>query len=302
MKESGIINGIINIYKEAGYTSFDVVAKLRGILKQRKIGHTGTLDPEAVGVLPVVLGNATKLVELLTDKKKEYVAELTLGITTDTQDIWGEVLSNNAVKCSEKQIEEIVKTFIGDIEQIPPMYSAIKVDGKKLYELARAGVTVEREKRPVTIYAIEILSIELPKVKLRVECSKGTYIRTLCHDIGESLGCGGTMSFLKRTVSGQFTLGNALTLNEVEECVKAGNILDVIIPTDVVFEDYAKATLKGELLRRAKNGNVLYVNELLSEISIEGKREKLRLYDEDNNFFALFYLKESEYRAEKMFL
>ncbi len=278
-----------------------MVARLRGILHQRKIGHTGTLDPEATGVLPVVVGNATKLVELLTDKQKEYVAELTLGLTSDTEDIWGEILSENEVRCSEKEVEAAVKSFMGDILQIPPMYSAIKVEGKKLYELARAGITVERKARPVTIYEIEIIKMDLPKLEIRVLCSKGTYIRTLCRDIGEKLGCGALMSSLKRTMSGQFTLENALTLNEVEECVKAGKLSDVIIPTDTVFKEYAGAMLTGELLRRAKNGNSLEANEIKNMIS-EGDKKRLRLYDENNNFFALFYLKDKEYRVDKMFL
>lgn len=278
-----------------------MVARLRGILHQRKIGHTGTLDPEATGVLPVVVGNATKLVELLTDKQKEYVAELTLGLTSDTEDIWGEILSENEVRCSEKEVEEAVKSFMGDILQIPPMYSAIKVEGKKLYELARAGITVERKARPVTIYEIEIIKMDLPKLEIRVLCSKGTYIRTLCRDIGEKLGCGALMSSLKRTMSGQFTLENALTLNEVEECVKAGKLSDVIIPTDTVFKEYAGAMLTGELLRRAKNGNSLEANEIKNMIS-EGDKKRLRLYDENNNFFALFSLKDKEYRVDKMFL
>lgn len=182
-----MINGIINVYKEKGYTSFDVVAKLRGILKTKKIGHTGTLDPDAEGVLPVCLGKATKVCDLLTDKNKEYVAVMLLGKVTDTQDTTGTVLEEHLVEVTEEQVKEAVLSFTGEYMQVPPMYSALKVNGKKLCDLARAGVTVERQARPVQLYSIEIIKMELPRVCMRVRCSKGTYIRTLCQDIGEKL-------------------------------------------------------------------------------------------------------------------
>lgn len=189
-----MIHGIINVYKEKGFTSHDVVAKLRGIVGQKKIGHTGTLDPDATGVLPVCLGKATKLCDLLTDKNKTYEAVLLLGKTTDTQDITGEVLEEKSTEAlTEEKVREAIEGFIGDYEQIPPMYSALKVNGKKLYELAREGKVIERKARPVKILDIQILEIDLPKVRMEVSCSKGTYIRTLCHDIGEKLGCGGCM-------------------------------------------------------------------------------------------------------------
>ena len=188
-----MINGIVNVYKEKGYTSFDVVAKLRGILKTRKIGHTGTLDPDAEGVLPVCLGKATKVCDLLTDKNKEYEAVMLLGKVTDTQDITGTVLREAPVAVTEDEVREAVMGFVGDYMQIPPMYSALKVNGKKLCDLARQGVTVERAPRLVQILSTEILSVDLPRVHMRVECSKGTYIRTLCQDIGEKLGCGACM-------------------------------------------------------------------------------------------------------------
>ncbi len=181
-----MIHGIINVYKEKGFTSHDVVAKLRGIVGQKKIGHTGTLDPDATGVLPVCLGKATKLCDLLTDKNKTYEAVLLLGKTTDTQDITGEVLEEKSTEAlTEEKVREAIEGFIGDYEQIPPMYSALKVNGKKLYELAREGKVIERKARPVKILDIQILEIDLPKVRMEVSCSKGTYIRTLCHDIGE---------------------------------------------------------------------------------------------------------------------
>ena len=179
------MNGIINVYKEKGYTSHDVVAKLRGILRQKKIGHTGTLDPQAEGVLPVCLGNATRLCDLLTDKTKEYEAVLRLGVTTDTQDMTGQILTESPVEISEDDIIKIMSTFIGKIMQVPPMYSALKVDGRKLVDLAREGIEVERKAREIEIYELEISEVNLPLVRFRVNCSKGTYIRTLCQDIGE---------------------------------------------------------------------------------------------------------------------
>ena len=183
-------NGVINVYKEPGYTSFDVVAKLRGILKQKKIGHTGTLDPAATGVLPVCLGNATKLCDMLTDKDKEYVAELLLGVETDTQDTTGEVLSRREVNMSEEQVRLAAESFVGAYNQVPPMYSALKVNGKKLYELAREGKEIERKSRTIEVYDIRIRQFLPPdRVEIDVDCSKGTYIRTLCSDIGKALGC-----------------------------------------------------------------------------------------------------------------
>src|SRR5699024_3849825 len=191
-----MINGILNIYKEKGYTSHDVVARLRGIVGQKKIGHTGTLDPEAEGVLPVCLGRATKVCDMLTDKDKTYETVLLLGTSTDTQDITGRVLSSRSLDdpelpegtVTEEKTESCIRGFIGEYDQIPPMYSALKVGGKKLYELAREGKTIERKSRKVMIYDIRIKDIDLPRVRMEVKCSKGTYIRTLCHDIGEKLG------------------------------------------------------------------------------------------------------------------
>ena len=193
-------NGLINIYKEPGFTSNDVVAKLRGILKQKKIGHTGTLDPDAVGVLVVCLGTGTKLVEMLTDHDKEYIAECRLGVRTDTQDMSGKILEESEVNVSRQELREAVSAFVGDYDQIPPMFSAIKQNGKKLYELAREGIEVERKPRRIHIDAITILDdkkLESDHVfTMEIKCSKGTYIRTLCNDIGERLGCGAAMQSL----------------------------------------------------------------------------------------------------------
>ena len=195
-----MIDGIINVYKEKGYTSFDVVAKLRGILKQKKIGHTGTLDPMAEGVLIVCLGKATKLVDILITSSKEYKASMQLGIKTDTEDVTGEILKESDLwkSLSNDEIIEAVNSFVGKYSQLPPMYSAIKKDGKKLYEYARAGIEVERQKREVEIIFIDNISIELPYVNFDVKCSKGTYIRSLCRDIGDKLGCGASLSGLIR--------------------------------------------------------------------------------------------------------
>ncbi|MCH5334091.1 MAG: tRNA pseudouridine(55) synthase TruB, partial [Agathobacter sp.] len=199
-------NGIVNVYKEKGFTSFDVVAKMRGIFHQKKVGHTGTLDPDAEGVLPVCLGSATKVCDVLTDKDKEYEAVLLLGLETDTQDVTGTVLSEREVSVTEEEVRSVVSSFVGDIMQVPPMFSALKVNGQKLCDLARKGVEVERKARPVTVHEIEILDMQLPRVHMRVHCGKGTYIRTLCRDIGERLGCGGCMEQLVRTRVSDFAL------------------------------------------------------------------------------------------------
>jgi len=211
-----MLNGILNIYKEKGFTSHDVVAKLRGITKQKKIGHTGTLDPDAEGVLPVCLGRATKVCALLTEKDKIYETTLLLGKTTDTQDISGTVLKERDTKAlTEQEVRKCIDSYVGTYDQLPPMYSALKVNGKKLYELARAGVEVERKRRRVTVYEIEVVEVRLPRIRMRVHCSKGTYIRTLCHDIGESLGCGGCMETLLRTKVSCFSLEDSLRLSEI---------------------------------------------------------------------------------------
>ena len=209
-----MINGIVNVYKEKGFTSFDVVAKMRGIFKQKKIGHTGTLDPDAEGVLPVCLGRATKVCDLLTDKDKEYETVLLLGVVTDTQDLTGEVLERKEVNASEKEVKSAILSFVGEYMQVPPMYSALKVNGQKLCDLARKGVTVERKARPVTIHGIEILSVDLPEVRMRVHCSKGTYIRALARDIGEALGSGAYLTALCRTRLGDVRIEDCVTLDD----------------------------------------------------------------------------------------
>ena len=214
-----MINGIVNVYKEKGYTSFDVVAKMRGIMHQKKVGHTGTLDPDAEGVLPVCLGKATKVCELLTDKDKIYETTMLLGVETDTQDISGQIINRADVKADEIQIKNTINSFVGKIMQVPPMYSALKVNGQKLCDLARKGITVDRKAREIEIYSINILDIKIPEIKMRVHCSKGTYIRTLCNDIGMKLGCYACMKELLRTKVSVFSVNDALKLSEIEKAV-----------------------------------------------------------------------------------
>lgn len=256
-RTEGMADGILNVYKEKGFTSHDVVAKLRGILHMKKIGHTGTLDPDAEGVLPVCLGKGTRLCGLLTDKDKEYEALLKLGVETDTQDTSGRTLAEHPVLTTPEQLEAVIGTFVGEIEQIPPMYSAIKVNGKKLYELARAGKEVERQARRIRIYGIDILGIDLPFARIRVRCSKGTYIRTLCHDIGQAACCGGCMAELIRTRSGRFLLEDSLTLSGIETLYREGSLREHILPVDAFFSELSKIALPENLDRLAHNGNAL---------------------------------------------
>lgn len=264
-----MINGVINVYKEAGFTSHDVVAKLRGIVHQKRIGHTGTLDPEAVGVLPVCFGKATRVTDILTDETKTYEAVMLLGTDTDTQDTTGQVLRQQEVTCTEEEIREALKSFEGDQMQIPPMYSALKVHGKKLYELAREGKTVEREPRPVHFFEIRALSFDLPRVTMRVVCSRGTYIRTLCHDIGEKLGCGGCMEHLTRTRVGIFKEEDALTLGKIAEIASENRLKDIVIPTDQVFSELPSVSTRNEGDVLAHNGNKIPTN-MLSDVMTQG--------------------------------
>lgn len=311
------MDGIIVVHKEKGFTSFDVVAKLRGILKQKKIGHTGTLDPDATGVLPVCLGCATKLCDMLTDTTKVYEAELLLGVTTDTQDTSGAVLEEKEVWVTEDEVKAVIASFIGEQKQIPPMYSALKVDGKKLYELAREGKTVERKARDITIDRIEILEMKLPKVRMVVTCSKGTYIRTLCNDIGEKLGCGGAMASLIRRKTAGFTLEEAKTLDEIEALVKAGEVQSIMKGVDTVFEGHPKAVVKEECMKAVQNGNWLYPDMLLWEnddvspedVDVKANREEsvkledIRVYGTDDVFYGIYgYEPEKKaFKPKKMF-
>ena len=296
-----MLNGIINIYKEKGFTSHDVVAKMRGICRQKKIGHTGTLDPDATGVLPVCLGSGTKLCDMLTDKDKEYVAELLLGVETDTQDVSGQVLKRQDVTVSEEQVREAIMSFQGEYMQIPPMYSALKVNGKKLYELARAGKEVERQARPVFIHEIEILELQLPVVKLRVACSKGTYIRTLCADIGEKLGCGGTMQSLMRTKVGSFSLEKAVTLSQLEAIRDEQGLESILYPVESAFEECPALHIKPEFRKLLDNGNAFYPNQTLEKITYS-EGEWVKVFG-DTLFYGVYaYDKVNRrYKPVKMF-
>ena len=294
-------SGIINVYKEKGFTSFDVVAKLRGILRTKKIGHTGTLDPDAEGVLPVCIGRATKVCDILTDKDKVYEAVMLLGVETDTQDTSGEILKELPVEVSEDAVREAILSFVGEYAQVPPMYSALKVNGKKLYELAREGKTVERKARNVQIFSIEILEMDLPRVRMSVHCSKGTYIRTLCHDIGGMLGCGGCMKKLLRTKVGVFELADTLKLSEIDQLAKEGLVEEKIISVDELFDDYVKVWMKKEFDVVVHNGN--RIQKRMFEQKLDSNAERLRVYDSENTFIGIFeYSKErNDYKPVKMF-
>lgn len=297
------MNGVINVYKEKGYTSHDVVARLRGILKQKKIGHTGTLDPEAEGVLPVCLGSATKLCDMLTDKRKEYIAEFLLGVTTDTQDMTGKLLSEAKVDITRKEAEQAIMSFLGEYEQLPPMYSACKVNGKRLYELAREGKEVERKPRKVTIYELELLSVKLPEIKIRVLCSKGTYIRTLCHDIGVKLGCGAAMKSLLRTQVERFSLEGAKKLSEIETLAKADRVSDIVVSIEEMFSQLPAITVKEPYEKAVQNGNPLFLRQITGKTGwMDG--EQVRVYDSAKRFYGIyaFQVMKGSFKPVKMFL
>ena len=281
-----MIDGFINIYKEQGFTSFDVVAKLRGILKQKKIGHTGTLDPMAEGVLLVCLGRATKMCDLLTEKNKTYTCTMLLGKTSDTEDVTGVMTDVTDVYPDEKTVRAAVMSFVGDYMQIPPMYSAIKVNGKKLYELARAGQVIERDPRPVTIHGITIQSVELPRVTFDVSCSKGTYIRSLCRDIGEKLGCGAVMEKLVRTEVKGFTIEESLTLDEVERARDDGTLMQHILTTDKLMPGIPELHIAEKGVKLLAHGN-----KLSADAFAENKIHRdtyVKVFDENGRFAALY--------------
>lgn len=298
-----MINGVLNIYKEKGFTSHDVVAKLRGILKQKKIGHTGTLDPDAEGVLPVCLGKATKLCDMLTDKSKIYETILLLGKTTDTQDITGTILEEKETNTlTEEQVRQCIEKFVGEQEQIPPMYSALKVNGKKLYELAREGIEIERKARKITIFEIKILEIELPRVRMQVHCSKGTYIRTLCHDIGNALGCGGCMEALLRTKVSRFELKDSLRLEEIAALQQDGRLDSVLISIDEMFSHLKEIKIDPMQERLLYNGNA-FAEQYLGAHSLLEDKEQVRVYDTEHQFVGIYayHAEEKRFSIEKMF-
>ncbi len=332
-------NGILVIDKDKGYTSHDVVARLRGITGQRKIGHTGTLDPEATGVLPVGLGNATKLNDLLIDKKKCYRVRMILGVTTDSQDMTGTVLTDvgtcleahdglscskndacsegghlreeyptgNVISLKESDITEAALSFVGGYDQEPPMYSAVRIGGKRLYELARQGVEIERETRWVDIDRIDVESVTESdghvEAVMSVDCSKGTYIRTLCNDIGKKLGCGACVGELKRLQVGRFSIGEAHTLAEVEEMAKAGRLESLIVPTDSCLEGYGRGYLKESADRFLLSGNMVGTDDF-ERLESERSREGILVYDSHGEFMATYVYSRrfKSYKPKKMFL
>ncbi len=267
-------NGIVNIYKPLGITSFKVVAAVRRICGVKKVGHTGTLDPEAEGVLPVCIGNATKAADMLTAADKKYRAKIRLGVVTDTQDMQGEILEKNEPCVTEEEFKKEVESFVGEISQLPPMYSALKVDGKKLCDLARKGIEVERKPRKITVFSIDVSEFKGDTAILDVACSKGTYIRTLCHDIGQRLGCGAAMETLVRTKSGVFEIEKSVSLEEFEK-----NPEQYITPVDIMFEEYEKITVEGETEKRILNGCTVPANVESGKI--------YRIYGKDGRFLCL---------------
>lgn len=295
-----MIDGIVNVYKEKGFTSHDVVAVLRGVFRQRKIGHTGTLDPDATGVLPVCLGRATKVCELLTDHDKTYETVLLLGQSTDTQDVSGEVLAQASGEqihaLTEVQVREVIESFLGDQLQIPPMYSAKKVNGKKLVDLAREGIVIERKPSAITVSEIEILSMELPRVRMRITCSKGTYIRTLCNDMGEKLGCGGCMEELIRVRVGCFSIEDAITLDAIKQLVSQGE-LPAITAIDEIFSAYEKVSVPESLNKQLYNGAPVPGGKTIPA----EKGTTYRVYDQDDRFIGLYTGDGRTLRLKKMF-
>ena len=286
-------SGIIIIDKPQDWTSMDVCARLRGVFHEKRVGHAGTLDPMATGVLPVFVGRATRAVQFAETGEKEYLAQLRLGLTTNTQDIWGETLETGDVPADgEARLRALLPRFTGEIDQVPPMYSAVKIGGKKLYELARKGVEVERKARKITIYSLELLPGQAPEgdFRLRVRCSQGTYIRTLCHDLGQALGCGGCMAGLQRTEACGFSLADAHPLDEV---VNASDPAALLLPVDKLFRDRPALKLKTEGERKVRNGAALKTPKLTDG--------EYRLYGPDGAFLALSRAKKGVLTTVKSF-
>lgn len=302
-----MINGVINVYKEPGYTSHDVVAKLRGILKQKKIGHMGTLDPNAVGVLPVCLGKATKLCNLLSEKDKTYTATMLLGAETDTQDTTGQITNQTpeeeVMKLSEEKVFDVIKSYIGEYDQIPPMFSAIKINGQKLYNLARKGEEIERPPRHCKIIDITITKIDLPRVSFHVTCSKGTYVRTLCYDIGKDLGVGACMEKLTRTRVERFDIKDSISLSQIEEIRDQGVLEQYITPVDEILDMYSKCMVSEEAEKLLYNGNIFTSRNTLLKMNHQDG-QTVRVYTHDGKFIGLYmYIAEKQiYKPIKIFL
>ncbi len=290
------INGVILLDKPCGISSHDAVNRLRKILGTKRIGHTGTLDPLATGVLPMCIGSATKAAELLTCENKEYIAEAVLGMTTDTGDCEGEILTECGFDLTEDKIRCVSESFVGEMMQVPPMYSAKKVGGKKLYEFAREGIIVERKPEKITIDSLAVTDIDMSEftVSFHVCCSKGTYIRVLCEDIGKSLGCGAYMNSLRRTASGKFKVEDCKTFAQIEDAVKCGNIESLVINTDTLF-DYDKVRLSEKQTARFANG------VFVSHPNIIGG-EIYRVYGSDGRFMALAVCTDGRLKIKKSFM
>ena len=286
------MNGIILVDKPQDWTSHDVVAKLRGVLHERRIGHSGTLDPLATGLLVVFVGRATRAVEFAEADSKEYLAGLRLGVSTDTQDITGNVIAKCDALPDEAAVRETLCRFIGDIEQIPPMYSAIKIGGKKLYEFARRGESVERTPRKITVSSIDIVDKDGTDYILNISCSKGTYVRTLCNDIGDALGCGACMSSLRRTRAGAFSVDEAHSLEDIEDAALEDRLSDIILPVDALFAPFPKLTVSESAAKRLKNGNV---------IKVSAEDGDYRVYSDSEEFLLLGRVEDGKLKTIKSF-
>lgn len=289
------MDGIFNIYKEKGFTSHDVVAIVRRTIHMKKVGHTGTLDPDAEGVLPVCVGKATKLSDVIMDGRKSYRAMLRLGITTTTEDASGEVLETKPVDFNEDNIRAVVASFIGKLEQVPPMYSAVKVNGKKLYELAREGKEIERKSRTIEVYDIRIRQFLPPdRVELDVNCSKGTYIRTLCSDIGEKLGCGGHMAELLRTATGAFSLDNAIKLEELKTLAEQERAEEAILTMEKALKDFPVVKVSEKSEKFLYNGAKIQERFFTEKPVSYREGDIVAVYDHENNLVGLHEIKKEE--------
>lgn len=286
------ISGVILVNKHAGVTSHDIVFKIRRLFQTKKVGHTGTLDPLATGILPVLVGRSAKAAEYLLSENKKYVAELRLGITTDTEDITGNILTKTDTYPRKNDFFEACKKMVGDIKQVPPMYSALKVNGKKLVDLAREGITIERQARDIKIFEIVPKEIDEKQgiYQISVSCSKGTYIRTLCSDIGRLLGCGAVMTKLERIKTGSFDIKDSYTISELEKMTYEKR-LSLLIPTDKLFMEASELKLSGFYLRLFKSGCEIYQEKIKTAYPVD---TFLRIYDDENDFLALAQVKEFE--------
>jgi len=287
--------GVLNINKPLGISSFEVVRRVKKLAREKKVGHGGTLDPEASGVLPVCIGRATKAIDFIMEGEKEYIAKIKLGVVTDTYDREGKVLRESNVNFTEEEIANAIFKFEGIINQVPPMYSALKQNGKKLYELAREGKEVYREPRRITIHSIDILSISSPIIEIKVRCSKGTYIRSLCYDIGEELGCGAMMWDLKRTATGPFSIENSVDLKELTE----ENINNYIISLDEVFSKFPKLVVNEKFERLILNGVTINDRTLLNKIE---KFCKYAVYNNSDQLIGIGLESDAGFKLIKLFV